>query len=51
MRAFPIILAGFLALVAFAVLKMLGFLIKFAAIAAVLGFVAGLFIARAWARR
>ncbi len=51
MRVFPIILAVFLALVAFAVLKVMGFIIKFAAIAAVLGFVAGLVIARMWARR
>ncbi len=51
MRAFPIILAVFLALIAFAVLKVMGFIIKFAAIAAVLGFVAGLVIARMWARR
>ncbi len=50
MRAFPIILAVILALVAFAVLKVLGFLIKFALVAAVLGFIAGLAIARLFAR-
>jgi len=51
MRAFPIIVAFFIALVLFAVLKLLGFLVKFALGAAVLGFVAGLVIARMLARR
>jgi membrane associated rhomboid family serine protease len=51
MRAFPILLGVFLALAVFAVLKVMGFLIKFAAVAAVLGFAAGLVIARMLAKR
>jgi membrane associated rhomboid family serine protease len=51
MRVFPILLGVFLALIVFAVLKVMGFIIKFAAVAAALGFVAGLVIARMLAKR
>lgn len=51
MRAFPIIIAFFVALLLFAVLKLLGVFIQLAAGAAVLGFIAGLVIARMLARR
>ena len=50
MRSFEIIAALILAVVIFFVLKVLGLLIKFAAIAALLGFVVGLVIARAFRR-
>ena len=51
MRSFQIIAAIILALIVFAVLKLLGFLIKFALIAAVFGFVAGLLVSRLFIRR
>lgn len=51
MRAFPILLGIFLALAVFAVLKVMGFILKFAFVAAALGFVAGLVIARMFDRR
>jgi len=46
MRTAELIAAIFLALVLFFVLKLLGLLLKFALIAAALGFVAGLLLAR-----
>ena len=51
MRAFPIILAFFIALVVFAVFKILGFFLQLAMGAAVIGFLAGLAIAIWWSRR
>jgi hypothetical protein len=46
MRTLEIVAALFLALVVFVVLKLLGLFIKFALIAAVLGFIAGLVLRR-----
>ena len=46
MRTLEIVLAIFLAAVAFVVLKVLGLLLKFALIAAVLGFIGGLVLGR-----
>jgi membrane associated rhomboid family serine protease len=46
MRTFEIIVALICALVLFAVLKVIGLVLKFAAIAALLGFGAGLLLAR-----
>jgi multisubunit Na+/H+ antiporter MnhF subunit len=46
MRTFEIIIALICALVLFFALKIIGLVIKFALIAAVLGFVAGLVLAR-----
>jgi len=51
MRAFPIIIGIFLALTAFAVVKVMGFIIKLAFAAALVGFIAGLLLARMFARR
>jgi hypothetical protein len=51
MRAFEIIAALFIAAAVFVVVKLLGLLIKFAVIAAVLGFVAGLYLAHLLRRR
>jgi hypothetical protein len=51
MRTFQIIAAVLLALVVFAVLKVMGFILKFALGAALIGFVAGLVLARMFARR
>jgi hypothetical protein len=48
MRSFEIIAGLVLAAVLFIVLKVIGLVIKFALIAAVLGFVAGLLIARSF---
>ena len=45
-RTLEIVAGLILALIAFVVLKVLGLVLKFALIAAVLGFVAGLVIAR-----
>lgn len=46
MRGFELAVALIIALVAFVVLKLIGLIVKFALIAAVIGFVAGLFLAR-----
>ncbi len=46
MRMLEVIAAVILGLVVFVVLKIIGLVVKFALIAAVLGFVAGLLIAR-----
>jgi multisubunit Na+/H+ antiporter MnhF subunit len=46
MRTFEIIAALVVAFIAFMVVKILGLFLKFALIAAVLGFVAGLLLAR-----
>lgn len=51
MRAAELIAALVLALIAFFVLKLLGLFLKFALVAAALGFIAGLLIARAFRRR
>ena len=50
MRTFEIIAALVVAAIVFVVLKVLGLLIKFALIAAVLGFAAGLLLARLFRR-
>ena len=50
MKSFEIIAAIALALVIFFVLKVIGLVVKFALIAAVLGFVAGLILARTFRR-
>jgi multisubunit Na+/H+ antiporter MnhF subunit len=50
LRRFEIIAGLLLAVILFAVLKVIGMVIKFALIAAVLGFVAGLLLARAFRR-
>jgi len=50
MRTVEIIVALFIAVAVFITLKVLGLLIKFAAIAAIIGFVAGLLLARAFRR-
>jgi len=47
---FEIIAALLLAAIVFIVLKVIGLVVKFALVAAVLGFVAGLLLARAWRR-
>ena len=47
MRGFELAVALILALVVFVALKLIGLIVKFALIAAVIGFVAGLFLARA----
>ena len=46
MRTFEIIAGLLLAVILFTVLKVIGMVVKFALIAAVLGFVAGLLLAR-----
>ncbi len=51
MRKFEIIAGLLLALILFVVLKVIGMVIKFALIAAGLGFVAGLLLARSFRRR
>ena len=51
MRMFQIIAAILLALVIFAVLKVMGFILKIALGAALVGFIAGLVLARIFARR
>ncbi len=51
MRNFEIVAALILAVIVFIVLKAIGLLLKFAAIAALLGFVAGLLLARAFKAR
>ena len=50
MRTFEIIAGLLLALILFVALKVIGMVIKFALIAAVLGFVAGLLLARTFRR-
>jgi hypothetical protein len=51
MRTVELIAALILALIVFVALKLLGLFLKFALIAAALGFVAGLLIARAFRSR
>ena len=51
MRSFQIIAAVLIALLIFAVLKVMGFIVKFALGAALVGFIAGLVLARMFARR
>ena len=51
MRMFQIIAAVILALVIFAVLKVMGFILKIAVGVALVGFIAGLVLARIFARR
>ena len=46
MRAFEVTIALIIAVVAFVALKLIGLIVKFALIAAVIGFVAGLVLAR-----
>jgi membrane associated rhomboid family serine protease len=46
MRTFEFVIALLVAVVAFVVLKLIGLIVKFALIAAVLGFIAGLILAR-----
>jgi hypothetical protein len=46
MRTFEFAVALIVAVVAFVVLKLIGLIVKFALIAAVLGFIAGLILAR-----
>ena len=50
MSKFEIIAAVLLAAIVFIVLKVIGLVVKFALVAAVLGFVAGLLLARALRR-
>ena len=50
MRTFEIIAGLLLAAILFVVLKVIGMVIKFALIAALLGFVAGIFLARSFRR-
>ena len=47
MRTFELVIALFVAVIAFVVLKLIGLIVKFALIAAVAGFIAGLILARA----
>jgi len=47
---FEIIAALLLAAILFIVLKVIGLVVKFALVAAAVGFVAGLLLARAWRR-
>lgn len=51
MRSLELIAALFLAAIVFIVLKVVGLVIKFALIAAVLGFVAGLVLARLFRKK
>jgi len=46
MRTFEFVIALIVAVVAFVVLELIGLIVKFALIAAVLGFIAGLILAR-----
>ena len=46
MRTFEIVIALIAAVIIFFVLKLIGLIVKFALVAAVLGFVAGLVVAR-----
>ena len=46
MRSFEFVIAIIVAVVAFVLLKLIGLIVKFALIAAVLGFIAGLILAR-----
>jgi hypothetical protein len=50
LKSFEIIAGLLLAAVLFVVLKLIGLVVKFALIAALVGFVAGLFLARAFRR-
>ena len=47
MRMFEFVIALFVAVIVFFVLKLIGLIVKFALIAAVMGFIAGLVLARA----
>ncbi|HUO01316.1 MAG TPA: hypothetical protein VMU31_00950 [Rhizomicrobium sp.] len=47
MRSFELVVALIVAVIVFAALKIIGLIVKFALIAALLGFVAGLVLARA----
>lgn len=51
MRTFEIIIALIVAALVFVVFKVLGLLVKFALVAAVLGFIAGLVLARLFRRQ
>ena len=51
MRTAEIIAAVVLAVIVFAALKVIGLVVKFALVAAVLGFIAGLVLARSFRRR
>ena len=51
MRGFEFAVALIVALMAFVVLKLIGLIVKFALIAAVIGFIAGLLLARSWRAR
>ncbi|HXR94489.1 MAG TPA: hypothetical protein VN718_01340 [Rhizomicrobium sp.] len=51
MRTFEFVVALVVAVVAFVVLKLIGLIVKFALIAAALGFIAGLVLARAFRAR
>jgi len=50
MRTLEIVAALFVALIAFAVMKLIGLVVKFALVAALIGFVVGLVLARALRR-
>ena len=50
MRSFEIIAGLLLAAILFIILKVIGIVVKFAAVAALVGFVAGLLLARAFRR-
>jgi multisubunit Na+/H+ antiporter MnhF subunit len=50
LKNFDIIAGLLLAVVLFIVLKLIGLVMKFALIAALVGFVAGLILARSWRR-
>ena len=47
MRTFEFVIALIVAVIVFFVLKLIGLIVKFALIAAVMGFIAGLVLARA----
>jgi len=51
MRAIELTIALIVAAVAFLILTFIGLIVKFALIAAVIGFVAGLVLARSWRAR
>ena len=47
MRTFELVIALIIAVIVFFVLKLIGLIVKFALIAAAIGFIAGLLLARA----
>lgn len=51
MRSFELIVALIVAVMVFVALKVIGLIVKFALIAAALGFIAGLVLARTWRAR